>query len=97
MTTKKDAELLASIGMTPEEADAKAAEYERDTWNDSAFGTPKRGRPSLADEEVRPYTVRFPVSLMEFVDDLADEHGRSRSEELRAIVAESRDRHRTSA
>lgn len=90
MTTKEDKELLASIGLTPEQADRKSAAYESDSWDARGFGAPRRGRPSIADEEVRPYTVRFPVSLMEYVDEAADEHGHSRSEELRRIVIEAR-------
>ncbi len=92
MTTKRDEELLASVGMMPEEADRRGEEYERDEWDAHDFGRPRRGRPSIADEEVRPYTVRFPVSLMEYVDESADEHGHSRSEELRLIVADARRR-----
>lgn len=86
-----DRELLQRIGMTEEEADARAEEYERDTWSTASLGRPRRGRPSLADEEVKPYTVRFPVSLMEYVDECARAHGRTRSEELRRMVADARD------
>lgn len=92
MTTERDAELLASIGLTPEEAERRGEEYESDAWDEKVFGRPRRGRPSIADEEVKPYTVRFPVSLMGYVDERADANGRSRSEELRAIVAESKAR-----
>lgn len=95
MTTKRDKELLASIGMTPEEADRRAAEFEAGTWDRSEWGEPRRGRPSIADEEVRIYSMRFPVSLMAFVDDQANAHGRSRSEELRAIVGEAQSRRLT--
>ena len=87
-----DEELLEKVGLTAREADVRAAEYESDAWDASALGRPRRGRPSIADEEVRPYTVRFPVSLMEFVDAEARNHGRSRSEELRCIVAHARER-----
>lgn len=87
-----DKELLEKIGMTEAEADARGAAYENDEWDESAFKKPRRGRPSIADEEVRPYTVRFPVSLMEYVDAKAKENGLSRSEELRRIVANDRNR-----
>lgn len=87
-----DEELLEKMGLTAREADVRAAEYESDAWDASALGRPRRGRPSIADEEVRPYTVRFPVSLMAFVDAEARNHGHSRSEELRRIVAQARDR-----
>lgn len=87
-----DEEQLALIGMTPEEADSRAREFEEGAWDRSEWGEPRRGRPSLSDGPVRVYSMRFPVELMAYVDDQADEHGRSRSEELRAIVAESRAR-----
>ena len=88
-----DKELLASIGMTENEANARAVAYETDTWDEKTLGKPRRGRPPLStDEEVRPYTVRFPVSLMEYVDERAREHGSTRSEELRRIVADERNR-----
>lgn len=85
-------ELLAKIGMTEAEADKRGAAYEHDAWDAGTFGKPRRGRPSIADEEVRPYTVRFPVSLMEYVDHKAKQNGVSRSEELRRIVADERKR-----
>ncbi|MCI7730022.1 hypothetical protein [Enorma burkinafasonensis] len=87
-----DNELLNMIAMTAEEANERDAEYERDEWSKGTFGKPRRGRPSIAEEEVRPYTVRFPVSLMEYVDGKAKKNGLSRSEELRRIVAEDRER-----
>lgn len=86
-----DKELLASIGMTEEEADTRANEYENDTWDETTLGKARRGRPSIADEEVKPFTIRFPVSLMAYVDERAKDHGRTRSEELRCIVADSRE------
>lgn len=87
-----DERLLEEIGLTEAEADRLGDEYESDAWDAAAFGKPRRGRPSLANEEVRPYTVRFPVSLMAYVDERARESGVSRSEELRRMVATERDR-----
>lgn len=89
-----DKEWLARIGMTEEEADRRAEEFENDTWGPSEWGRPRRGRPPLSEEGVRPYTVRFPVALMTYVDEEAYAHGVTRSEELRAIVAESREHRR---
>lgn len=87
-----DKELLAQIGMTEEEAEVRAQDYERDSWDAAKLGKPRRGRPSIANEEVRPFTVRFPVSLMAYVDDWARAHGHTRSEELRRIVVEAKSR-----
>ena len=83
-----DKELLSQIGMTEEEAEARG----QDSWDAAKLGKPRRGRPSIASEEVRPFTVRFPVSLMAYVEDRARAHGHTRSEELRRIVAEAKSR-----
>lgn len=88
-----DERLLQSIGMTEAEADARGTSYEEDTWDEKTLRKPRRGRPSLAPEEVRPYTVRFPVSLMSFVDERALAHGWTRSEELRSIVLQAKEQH----
>ena len=81
-------EMNRLIGMTEEEMDARAAEYENDTWDSSHLGKPIIGRPSIADEEVRPVTFRLPVSRINALDKRASEHGRTRSDELRAMVEE---------
>ena len=88
-----DERLLQSIGMTEAEADARGKSYEEDTWDEKTLCKPRRGRPSLSSEEVRPYTVRFPVSLMSFVDERALAHGWTRSEELRSIVLQAKGQH----
>ena len=60
----------------------------------------KRRFVNLAEEGHRlplkkfgPYTVRFPVSLMSFVDERAHTHGWTRSEELRNIVLQAKGQH----
>lgn len=81
-------ELNRLIGMTEEEMDSRAAEYENDTWDASKLGRPVIGRPSIANEEVRPVTFRLPLSKINALDERASQHGRTRSDELRAMVEE---------
>ena len=79
-------ELNAKFGVTEEQLDSWAAEFESETWDASRLGRPVMGRPSIADEEVRPVTFRLPLSKIVALDKSALEHGRSRSDELRAMV-----------
>ena len=74
------------IGFTEEQLDKEAEEYENDTWDASKFGKVVMGRPSLADEEVKPITFRLPVSKIAALDRRAAREGRTRSEELRLAV-----------
>ena len=77
----------ASLGMTEEEMDRRAAEYENDTWDDSRLDKPVMGRPRLADEEVRQVTIRLPLSQIEAIDRLASARATTRSAEVRAAIA----------
>ncbi|MBC2888443.1 ribbon-helix-helix protein, CopG family [Gordonibacter massiliensis (ex Traore et al. 2017)] len=79
-------ELNRRIGVTEEQLDKEAEEYENDTWDASKFGKVVMGRPSLADEEVKPITFRLPVSKIAALDRRAAREGRTRSEELRLAV-----------
>ena len=45
------------------------------------------GRPRLADEEVRPMTIRLPLSQIEAIDRLASARATTRSAEVRAAIA----------
>ena len=46
---KRD-EMNKALGLTEEEIDARAEEYESDTWDTSSLGKVILGRPSIADE-----------------------------------------------
>ena len=43
-------EMNAVLGMTEEELDARAEEYENDTWDESHLGKVVVGRSSIASE-----------------------------------------------
>ena len=79
-------EINAALGMTEAELDARAAEYESDEWDSSQLGKVVMGRPSIADEEVRPVTVRLPISKIAAIDKLAESNNTTRSKEIRSAV-----------
>jgi transposase len=71
--------------VTEAQLDEWAAEYESGTW-DAPLGKLVTGRPSIADEEVRPVTFRLPVSKIATLDKQAASRGETRSEFLRDAV-----------
>ena len=79
-------DLNEMFGVTEEQLDGWAEQYEQQTWDASHLGKPIIGRPSIADEEVRPVTFRLPVSAIQALDKQAQANGRTRSDELRAMV-----------
>jgi predicted DNA binding CopG/RHH family protein len=84
----KREEINKKLGLTEEQLDARAEEYETDKWDSSALGKVIMGRPSIADEEVRPITFRLPISKIDALDRKASEHGSTRSKVLREALDE---------
>ena len=74
------------FGVTEEQLNTWAEEYENDTWDASNLGKIIMGRPSIANEEVRPITFRLPLSKIIAVDKKAAERGETRSEFLRDAI-----------
>ncbi len=85
MDRKKMNELL---GATEDQLDVWAEEYEKDTWNSSKLGKVVMGRPSIANEEVRPVTVRLPISQIVALDERAKISGKTRSSAIRSALDE---------
>lgn len=82
-------ELLEKYGLTEEEIERRAAEYEQDTWDASKLGKVIMGRPRLSsEEEARQVTFRLTQSKILALDKKARELGRTRSEALRLAVDE---------
>ena len=52
-----DKELLAQIGMIEEEAEARAQDYERDSWDAAKLGKPRRGLCGRSGKGTWPYSV----------------------------------------
>lgn len=74
------------LGASDEQLDAWAEEYENDTWDASGLGKVVMGRPSIAAEEVRPVTVRLPISQITALDKKAQKSGETRSSAIRAAL-----------
>ena len=64
--------------------DAWADTFERGEWPEGR--TVPLGRPSLADEEVKPITFRLPVSQLAALDAKVAKAGLNRSSGLRLAV-----------
>ena len=82
-------ELNKKFGVTDEQLEQWAAEYENDTWDASSLGKVIMGRPSIANEEVRPITFRLPLSKIAAIDLHARRKGETRSEFLRDAVEDA--------
>jgi hypothetical protein len=66
------------------ELDASASAYERGEWPTGKVT--RIGRPSIASEEVRPITVRLPVSQITALDHKAAKFGTTRSSAVREAI-----------
>jgi hypothetical protein len=75
------------FGVTDEQLDTEAKEYEDGTW-DAPMGKTIRGRPSIANEEIRLITVRLPLSKVLALEKRAVDMGGTRSQALREAVDE---------
>lgn len=53
-------EINAAIGLTEDEIDALASDYELDKWDASHLGRVSPGRPSLYDERIAAGTLTPP-------------------------------------
>ena len=71
--------------VTEEQLNAEANEYEDGSWN-APLGKLIVGRPSIANEEVKPITIRLPVSKIAAIDKTATNLGITRSAVMRDAV-----------
>jgi transposase len=83
----KREQVNAKFGVTDAQLDKWAQEYEDDSWS-GKLGKVIQGRPSIANEEVKPVTVRLPVSKIIALDNKAMAHNSTRSAELREAIDE---------
>ena len=79
-------EMNAMLGVTEEELDKEAAEYEDATWNPASFGKPTPGRPRLYDEDMETVTLRLPRSRILAIEAAATKLGESRSQFMRDAI-----------
>jgi hypothetical protein len=81
----KEKEINRKFNVTTKQLDNEAEEYEKGVWN-APLGKIIMGRPSLANEEVKPITIRLPISKIAAIDKMASDFGDTRSKILRDAV-----------
>ena len=79
-------EMNKLLGITEEQQDRVAKEYEDDTWDSSHLGKVVMGRPRIGNEEIRAVTVKLPISQITALDIRAKQQGGTRSSLLREVV-----------
>ena len=79
-------ELNALIGLNEEDMDAIGHEYEADTWQASALGAPRPGRPSLYDVPMRSVTFKESASTVAAMDSRAASLDMNRSDYIRRLI-----------
>jgi predicted DNA binding CopG/RHH family protein len=82
----KKEELHEKFGVTGEQLDTWAAEYENESWDKMSFGKIIQGRPRIYDEELKTITVKVPVSRVAAIQNAANKNGISRSEFVRQAI-----------
>ena len=79
-------ELHEKFGVTAEELDMMAAEYESDDWSRMQFGEVIQGRPRPCDEELKTITLRVPACRVAAMQRAAEREGITRSEFVRKAI-----------
>lgn len=79
-------EMNKALGMSEEELDRAALEYETDTWDASALGKPAPGRPAVFDAPMGTISFKEEVPKIEHIDARAAELGMTRSDYMRRLV-----------
>ena len=79
-------EINALLGMSEEDLDREAAEYENGTWNKDMFGKPQSGRPPLYDSAMGTISFKEQKSKIQQINIRAAELKISRSDYMRRLV-----------
>ena len=74
------------LGMTEDEMDSIAVEYESDTWDSSHLGKVSAGRPSLYDAPMRSVTFKEAEPIIVKIDERAASLKMTRSEYIRSLI-----------
>lgn len=74
------------FGVTEDDLNKEAAEYEDGSWNPESFGKPTPGRPRLYDEDMETVTLRLPRSRIAAIEAAASKLGESRSQFMRDAI-----------
>jgi len=79
-------DLHKKFDVTGSRLDEWAAEYENASWDKMSFGQIVQGRPRLSNEDLKPITVKIPVSRVAAIQHIISKNGVSRSEFLRQAI-----------
>ena len=79
-------ELHERFGVTGEQLDAWADEYESADWSQMRFGEVIKGRPEFSDEPLDSITVRIPHSRIVAMSRVQKEKGITKSEFVRDAI-----------
>lgn len=83
---KTNDELREHFGVTGEQLDAWADEYESDDWSHMAFGEIIQGRPRLANEPLDTIAIKIPRSRSNAIKRIQEETGITRSAFIRQAI-----------
>ena len=76
--------LEKKFGITKEELDKLAEQYENGDWPEGR--TILLGRPRISDEELVSVTIKLPKSQLDAIDSGANQEGKSRSAYMRQLL-----------
>ena len=79
-------ELRQKFGVTGEQLDKWAGEYESVDWSHMRFGKIINGRPRMADEPFDSITVKVPHSRVVAMKKVQEETGITKSEFVRRAI-----------
>lgn len=85
MTGNKE-EIYKKFGVTDDQLDAWADEYESKDWSHMHFGKVINGRPRISDEPLDSITVRIPHSRVMAMNRIQKEKGITKSEFVRDAI-----------
>ncbi len=83
---KNNEELRRKFGMTGEQLDAWANEYESDDWSHMRFGEVIVGRPRVSGEPLDSITVKVPHSRVVAMKRIQQETGITKSDFVRQTI-----------
>jgi hypothetical protein len=79
-------EINARFGVTDEQLDAWAAEYDSQTFDVNDLGATTLGRPKLYDEDLETVSFRLPLSRIDAVEQTSKRLGISKSDFFRRAI-----------
>lgn len=82
----KSDDMHEKFGVSTEQLDAWADEYENAAWSHMRFGEITNGRPRIADEPLDSITVKIPRSRTVTMRRMQQQTGMTRSEFVRQAI-----------